>query len=363
LPGCEPSAIGSAAGTDDGYRMTSRSRSPRRGHGRATLSDVARLAGVSAITVSRALRSPGLVAEATRKRIDEAVEEIGYIPNLVAGSLASIDSRTVAAVVPTLANSIFAETLQGMVDVLHAHDYRLIVGSNNYDLDEEESLVRAFLASQVEGMILTGAYRSDGTAKLLERANVPVVETWSLLGKPSSGSVGFSNFDAAYAMVEHLQERGYREIGFVSPRVANNDRAWERRRGFLQALEDLGLPIRAERVLTSVMSLGAGAEVLKEIMAKRPETDAIFFAGDTLAAGAVLECQRLGWHVPAEVAIAGFDDLEIAGQVVPSLTTVRVHRHALGSRAAQLVIDLLDGREVGSRRYDLGFELVVREST
>jgi LacI family gluconate utilization system Gnt-I transcriptional repressor len=340
-----------------------RPRSPRRGHGRATLEDVARLAGVSAITVSRALRSPEMVAEATRRRIDEVVAELGYIPNLVAGSLASIESRTIAAIVPTLANSIFAEMLQGMVDVLHAHDYRLILGSHNYDLDEEESLVRAFLARQVEGMILTGVHRSPGTARLLEKANVPVVETWSLLGKPSAGSVGFSNFDAAYSMVEHLHERGYRQIGFVSPNLTNNDRASERRRGFLQALADLGLPLREERVLTSVMSLRAGGELLDRIVASRPETDAIFFAGDTLAAGAVLECQRRGLRVPDDVAIAGFDDLEIASQVVPSLTTVRVHRHALGSRAAQLVLDVLAGQQAESRRQDLGFDLVVRQST
>lgn len=339
-----------------------RRRSPRRGHGRATLSDVARLAGVSAITVSRALRSPELVAQDTRRRIDEAVAEIGYIPNLVAGSLASIESRTVAAIVPTLANSIFAEVLQGMVDVLHAHDYRLIVGSNNYDLEEEESLVRAFLARQVEGMILTGAFHSPGAARLLERAGVPVVETWSLLGEASSGSVGFSNFDAAYAMVEHLYERGYREIGFASPPFENNDRATERRRGFLQALDDLDLPLREARVTTASMSLAGGAEVLREILASQPETDAIFFAGDTLAAGAVLECQRRGWRVPGDIAIAGFDDLEIASQVVPSLTTVRVHRRALGSSAAKLILGVLDGEETG-RRHDLGFELVAREST
>jgi LacI family gluconate utilization system Gnt-I transcriptional repressor len=343
--------------------LSSRPRSPRRGHGRSTLEDVARLAGVSAITVSRALRSPDLVAEATRRRIDEVIAQVGYIPNLVAGSLASIESRTIAAIVPTLANSIFAEMLQGMVDVLHAHDYRLILGSHNYDLEEEESLVRAFLARQVEGMILTGVDRSPGTATLLQRTKVPVVETWSLLGRSSAGSVGFSNFEAAYAMVEHLFGRGYRRLGFVSPPLANNDRASERRRGFLQALADLGLELREERVTTSGMSLRGGGQALERLMAACPGTDAIFFAGDTLAAGAVLECQRRGLRVPEDVAIAGFDDLEIASQVVPSLTTVRVHRHALGSRAAQLVLDLLNGKEVEARRQDLGFELVVREST
>ena len=341
--------------------VSTRNRSPRRGHGRATLADVARVAGVSAITVSRAFRSPELVAPATRERIDAAVVQLGYIPNLVAGSLASLESKTVAAIVPTLAYSIFAEVLQGMVDVLHEHDYRLIVGSNNYDLDEEESLVRAFLGRQVDGIVLTGAYRSEGTRHLLDRTKVPVVETWSLLGTPSAGSVGLSNFDAACAMVEHLFIRGYRRIGFVSPPTDNNDRATERRRGFLQAIEDLGLPLDEDRVLSAEMSIEGGALALCEIRARSPETDAIFFAGDTLAAGALFECQRRGWRVPEEVAIAGFDDLQIAGQVVPALTTVRVNTRALGSRAAELILGI--GSVEAGTKLDLGFELVTRAST
>lgn len=303
------------------------------------------------------------MAPDTRERVEEAVAEIGYIPNLVAGSLASIESRTIAAIVPTLENSIFTEMLQGMVDVLHAENYELILGSNNYDLAEEESLVRAFLARQVEGIVLTGAYRSPGTVQLLERTYMPVVETWSLLGKPSAGSVGFSNYDAAYAMVEHFHERGYREIAFVSAPVGHNDRATERRKGFLQALDDLGLVHRDERVMTSFFSLAAGAQALQAIRAACPETDAIFFANDTLAAGAILECMRRRIGVPEEIAIAGFDDLEIASQVMPTLTTVRVHRRALGQRAARLVLDTLTEAAVESRRQDLGFEIVVREST
>ncbi|MEX2540652.1 MAG: LacI family DNA-binding transcriptional regulator [Trueperaceae bacterium] len=343
--------------------MSRKPRSPRRGHGRATLDDVARLTGVSAITVSRALRSPELVASQTREKIQEAIAEIGYIPNLVAGSLASIESRTIAAIVPTLENSIFAEMLQGMVDVLHGRGYQLILGSNNYDLDEEEALVRAFLARQVEGMILTGAAHSGGTTALLDMAHLPVVETWSLLGSPSAGSVGFSNFQAAYRTVEHLHERGYRELAFVSAPVGNNDRASERRKGFVQALEDLGLRKRPDTFLTSSFGLRAGAEALGVILERRPETDAVFFANDTLAAGAILEAHRRDLAVPGDVAIAGFDDLEIASQVIPSLTTVRVHRHALGSKAAQLILDTLDGHRVESRNLDLGFEIVVREST
>lgn len=335
----------------------------RRGHGQVTLATVARVAGVSTITVSRVIRDPDLVAEATRHRVHEAISQVGYIPNLLAGGLASNESRTIGAVVPTLANSIFAEMLQGMVDAFERQEYQLVLGSSNYDLGQEESLVRVFLAHRVAGIVLTGASHSPGTHKLLESSGVPFVETWSLLGSPSVGSVGFSNFQAAYELMRHLVERGYREIGFVSAPVGGNDRAYERKRGYLQALRDFNLKERETAVRTSIFSLKAGAAALRDILERQPETDAIFFANDTLAAGALLEAQRLGLSVPERVAIAGFDDLEISSQVNPSLTTVRIRRHEIGYQAAKLLLDSLSGVSVAEPIIDLGFEIVMRNST
>ncbi|MDZ7801745.1 MAG: substrate-binding domain-containing protein [Trueperaceae bacterium] len=216
----------------------------------------------------------------------------------MAGNLATSESKTVAAIVPTLANSIFAEMLQGMMEVLDGAGYQLILGSNSYDPLEEEKLVRAFLARQVEGMILTGANRSPGTARLLQRAAIPVVETWSLLGSPSVGSVGFSNYQAAYAMVQHLHTRGYRRLGFVSAPIGDNDRAAERRRGFVDAVRELNHERRSDAMLTSVFSLRAGADALDTILQRRPDTDAIFFANDTLAAGAILQANRRTLQIP-----------------------------------------------------------------
>lgn len=335
----------------------------RRGHGRVTLSDVARVANVSTITVSRTIRSPNLVRTQTRERVEEAIKQLGYIPNMLAGGLASNESRVVAAIVPTLANSIFAEKLQGIFDVLAEKGYQLVLGSSNYDPVQEESLIRVFLSHRVAGIIITGASHSPGANEMLEKSRIPVVETWSLLGHPSVGSVGFSNYAAAFGVVRHLYERGYRRLGFVSAPTENNDRAQERRRGFISAIQEFGLERREDVILTNTFSLQAGAESLQRILEMRPDTDAIFCANDTLAAGALLESQRLGLDVPGRVAIAGFDDLETSSHVIPALTTVRIRRREIGQRAAEMLLASVAGEPLTENKIDLGFEIVVRAST
>lgn len=335
----------------------------RRGYGKATLADVAKVAGVSPITVSRVIRVPNLVRDATRRRVIEAIDEVGYIPNHVAGSLASSETKTIAAIVPTLGNSIFTEMLHGMVDVLRPANYQLILGNSDFVPTEEENLITAFLGRQVDGIVLTGCKHTRRARDMLRRAKIPVVETWSLPQEVIMASVGFSNYDAAYAMVEHLHQKGYKEIAFVSAPTENNDRAYERHRGYYTALRDLGLRYTPESVLTSSFGLSHGAWALGQILDVRPRADAIFFANDVLAAGAILECQRRGLKVPGDIAIAGFDDIEIASQMVPALTTVRVHRYEVGAAAAQFILDELEGNGVPSRRVDLGFEVVQRQST
>jgi LacI family gluconate utilization system Gnt-I transcriptional repressor len=282
---------------------------------------------------------------------------------MLAGGLASSESRVVAAIVPTLANSIFAEMIQGVYDVLSEEQYRLVLGSSNYDPAQEEALVKVFLSHLVAGIIITGASHSAGTASLLAKSGIPVVETWSLLGEPSVGSVGFSNRDASYAIVRHLYERGYRRLGFVSASLENNDRSQERLRGYREALADFGLERREDVILTNTFSLAAGAESLRKILERRPDTDAIFCANDTLAAGALLEARRLGLDVPGRVAIAGFDDLETSSHVMPALTTVRIRRREIGCRAAEMLLSNLAGEALVERKIDLGFEIVVRAST
>ena len=255
-------------------------RNARKGHGRATLDDVALRAGVSPITVSRALRSPQLVASPTRARIAQVVAELGYIPNLVAGRLASSAPNTVAAILPTLDNSIFTEVLKGAVGVLERSGCQLVLGDSHFDPQLEASLVETFLGHRVGAIMLTGASHTRRARTLLAASGIPVVETWSLPRRPLGACVGFSNRDAAYAMTVHLIGQGYRDIGFVSAPVANNDRAAARRRGYVEALADHGLPNDPRTTLESAFGLAAGAAALERIRATRPGTDAVFLAND-----------------------------------------------------------------------------------
>lgn len=344
-------------------RRTDKPLKNGRGYGRATLGDVARLAGVSPITVSRALRSPEQVAEATRTRIAASVAELGYLPNLVAGSLASRRTRTVAAVIPTLGNSIFTEVLQGMMSVLRPAGYSLIVGDSRYSLTEELELVQTFLSRQVDALMLTGALHDPHLAELLAAQPVPVVETWSLPEAGLDMCVGFSNFMAARAMTRALLEHGYRKIGFVSAPTDQNERAAERLAGYRAALGEVGRTVHPGLILERTFGLSEGARALATLKERHPDLDAVFFANDTLAAGALLECARRGWAVPGRVAVAGFDDLEIAAQMVPQLSTVRVFRREMGVHAAELLLKRLAGEAVASPYMDLGFELILREST
>lgn len=342
--------------------MTKRLRTSKRSQKRATLTDVAAIAGVSTITVSRSLRKPDSVAESTRQTIASAIAQVNYIPNLIAGSLASDRSMTVAAIVPTLGNSIFTEVLQGMNEVLRPANYQLILGNSNYSLDEEEALVRAFLARQVDGVMLTGSSHSPWVHAMLKGDSIPVVETWSLPDNPLDMNVGFSNVEAARAMTAYLVDQGYKTIGFVSAPTLNNDRAADRLKGYTLALEQHKLPVDASLILERPFKLRSGGLALGTLIAEHPDVEAIFFANDTLAVGAILECQRRGWRVPERIAIAGFDDLGIASEILPGLTTVRVYRHELGVTAAKMLLSCLNGEANIVKRVDLGFEIVRRES-
>ena len=340
-----------------------RARGNRKGHGRATLADVAAHAGVSPITVSRALRKPLMVAPDTRVRIERTVAELGYIPNLIAGSLASSSPNAVAAILPSLDNSIFTDVLKGAVGALERSGYQLVLGNSHFDPEVEVALVETFLAHGVGAIMLTGARHTPRARSLLTNARIPVVQTWSLPQRPLGACVGFSNSAASYAMVRHLIERGYRDIAFVSAAVAKNDRAAARRHGYTKALADHGLVDDPRTTLESPFGLAAGAAALERIRSLRPSTDAVFFANDVLASGAVLAALRLGLRVPADIAIAGFDDVELASHLMPPLTTVRIDRIGLGRLAAELMLEALAGEPIRGRRVDIGFEVIARATT
>ena len=327
------------------------------------MSDVADLAGVSSLTVSRVFHHPEKVRENTRRKVEEATRQLNYVPNMLAGSLASTQSKVVAALVPHISNSVFADVVQGVSDVLRSQGYYLLFGSTGSSPKEEERLVRTLLAQRPTGMILYGGNHTSGTRGLLKRANIPVVETGGLVKRRIDRVVGFSNFDAGKAMTQFLAERGYRRIGFVSAPLRTNDRVAQRRQGYLEAVRELGL-VESPELQEEVppLHLAEGARALARIIERKTEVDAVFFASDVLAVGALFECQRRGLSVPGDIAIVGFDDQQIATQVVPPLTTVHVPRYKIGCKAAEILLQALDNPKAKRKVIDVGFEIVDRET-
>ena len=329
----------------------------------ARLEDVAKRASVSAMTVSRALRAPDQVSEKTRRRIARAVRDVGYVPNELAGGLRTFNrTKLVAAIVPSVRNSLFAATSHGMADALRARGVNLMLGDSHYSPAEEEDLVTAFLAQRPCGIVLHDAVRSPHARKLLLKSGIPIVEVGDLTRRPLDMVVSYSNFAAAKAMTRHLIARGYRRIGFASLATAITARSAARLKGYRAALREAGLTANPAHIVEVEGGFASGGAALVTLVAAG--ADAVFFAGDVLAVGAVLECQRRGWSVPGRVAIASFDDHEIAAQVSPALTALRIPRYEIGRRAAELILD----RHHGVRRrapviVDLGFEVIARDST
>jgi LacI family transcriptional regulator, gluconate utilization system Gnt-I transcriptional repressor len=327
------------------------------------MAEVAKLAGVTVMTVSRALRSPEKVAPDTLKRIRAAINTTGYVPNALAGALSARGgSRTITALIPTVQHAIFADTITGLSTVLRSEGYYLLLGETGYRLEEEDALVAAFLARRPEGFMLTGVTHSSRTRELLTRTGVPVVETWELSNSPIDMVVGYSNEKAAHAMTIWLAGRGYRRIAFVSGPSRTNERARRREVGYRRALKELGL--RTLRIAAigapAAPRLEDGAAILTEVLAEKP--DAIFFTSDIYAVGAIQEAKRRKIGVPQDLGIAGFHDLPIASVISPSLTTVHVPSREIGCIAGRNIIARIR-KEPAPQLSSIPFTIIGREST
>jgi LacI family gluconate utilization system Gnt-I transcriptional repressor len=325
------------------------------------MADVAVRAGVSMITVSRALRGSRLVAAETRQRIETAIGELGYVPNLVAGGLAGIETRIVAAIVPYVEHGVFADALQGLSDRMAAAGYCVLLGNSGGSMENEESIVRTLLGHRPAAIVLQGANHTDGTRRMLAAARIPVVEMGTLAKKPIDLCVGYSNAKAAETMTEHLIRQGRRRIALVIANPNTNDRAAERLRGYQAALEKNGLCFDPTLVLHQRFEIDHGGNALDAILKQTPNVQAVFCSSDNWAAEMIFECNRRKIAIPARLAVAGFNDQDIAAQIVPALTTVRVPRYEIGSKAGGLILARIANASVQST-VDLGFELIVRES-
>jgi len=336
------------------------SRAARRGSGGITLADVARLAGVSAITVSRALNTPDRVSPATLAQVRDAVSRTGYVPNLLAGGLASNRSRLVAALVPTIAGSVFLDTIQALTETLAAAGYQLMLGQAGYSGAREDALIDAIVGRRPDGIVLTGLLRSPEGRRRLLASGIPVVETWDLTPTPIDMLVGFSHESVGAAVADCLHGKGYRHPAVVS---ASDHRAGLRLAGFVERLRGLGVTSVPSRSTPAPSTLGNGRSALGELLAAHPQTDVVYCSSDVLAQGVMTEALARGLRIPSDLAVMGFGDLGFARHLHPALSTVRIDGDAIGRQAARFIVDRVEGRDTGAPIRDIGFALVERAST
>ncbi|QBF26647.1 LacI family DNA-binding transcriptional regulator [Pseudomonas tructae] len=330
--------------------------------GRPTLAEVARLSGVSPITASRALRGISTVAPQLVEKVQVAAASLGYVANPAARALASKQSQSIVVLIPSLSNHLFIDTLEAIHEVMRPRGLEVLIGNYHYDIAEEENLIRNYLAYQPRGILLTGFDRSDAAKQLLASSGVPCVHMMELGGEAQAMSVGFSQQQAGRAAARHLLERGCKRPGFIAAQL--DPRVMQRAEGFRQALAEAGLDAYGREMLApQPSSIGLGGELFGQMLSRHPEIDGIFFCNDDLAQGAILEAMRQGIRVPQQVAMVGFNDLPASAHMVPRLTSIRTPRAAIGRCAAQALLGLLDGKRGQPQCQDLGFELVVRESS
>jgi LacI family gluconate utilization system Gnt-I transcriptional repressor len=333
-----------------------------RSSGRITLHDVAQAAGVSPITVSRALRGERSVAKELVDRVKQAAARLGYVPDPAARALASSRSSHVAVLIPLLTNNLFVDLLEAVHRTLLPAGYQTLIGVTHYDPHEEEQLLRDQLLHRPAGVLVTGFDRRDETRQLMAASRVPVVHVMETSHACGIYSVGFSQRKAGHAMTRHLLERGYRRIAFAAAQL--DPRTMERAEGYRQCLRDAGrYDASLEWLRPERSSLALGGQMFEQLMQLATPPDAIFFCNDDLAQGGLLAALRLDVKVPGQVAVAGFNDLTGSDQMLPRLTTVRTPRTEIGEQAAHMLLRLMRGEPVDAPCVDVGYELLLRDST
>ena len=335
-------------------------RRARRTTGSITLMDVARIAHVSPITASRALNTPDMVAAKTLARVREAVTQTGYVPNMLAGGLASSRSRLVAAVVPTIAGSVFLDMMQSLTDTLADAGYQLMLGQTGYEIAREDALIDAIIGRRPDGIVITGVMHSAYARRRLAASGIPVVETWDLTRSPIDMLVGFSHEKTGAAVARFLHDRGFHRPAIIS---ANDLRAQRRVRAYLKAarvLEGTEKPI--VEWVQAPTTLKQGRDGMARILSKHPGIDSIFCSSDLLALGVLTEASAKGIDVPKRIAVVGFGDLAFAAETHPPLTTVRIDGARIGREATRFIVERAQGKPVADRILDIGYSIVERAS-
>jgi LacI family gluconate utilization system Gnt-I transcriptional repressor len=331
----------------------------RRGSGAITLRDVAVLAGVAPITASRALNTPSQVSDDVLRKVQEAVDRTGYVPNRMAGGLASSKSRLIAAVVPSTVFSVFNETIEALNGALFESGYQLMLGQTGYSSEREELLLESVISRRPDGIFITGIMPPGKARTRLMASGIPVVETWDLTPTPIDMLIGFSHADIGQAVAQYLLSKGNQKYAIVT---ADDERAGRRNKAFIETVKAHKSGDVLVQNVGDLRTLKSGREALKQILLLKPDVDAIFCSSDLLALGVLTEARAQKISVPHQISIMGFGDVPFVEDMIPALTTVKINGAEIGRLAAQCLVDRAQGKAVEQHIVDVGFSIVSRES-
>lgn len=326
-----------------------------------TLDDVSRLAGVSAMTVSRAIHKPEKVSSKTLEKVQQAINSLGYIPNMMAGGLASKQSKLIAILVPTVAHSIFSDLVQATTDQLANQGYHTLLGITQYSEEKEQELLHTILGRRPDGIVLIGTQHSALTRDRLRKASIPVVEAWDLSDTPIDIQIGFSHEAVGQAIAQHLLNQGFRSFATIS---VSDPRGIRRTEALIQELEQHGVTGTPSIYLPTPATLATGREGYEQLLNQGHQVDVIVCSSDPIAQGVLAEAARRHVQVPGELAVMGFGDLSSAQAVYPSLSSVRLDGHLVGETIAQSLLERLNqNAHSEGLQINTHFTIVDREST
>ena len=327
--------------------------------GTVTMETVGRLAGVSQVTVSRALNDPKKVSAKTLKRIQDAIELTGYVPNMVAGALASKRSQLIAALVPSITNVIYSDLMQNFIDVIRGSGYHVLMAETGFSQEEEQAVLATMLSRRPDGILLTGIHHSAGCKRMLLGAGIPVIEVWDTTESPIDVCIGFSHIRAGEEMAQFAYDRGYRNAMAVS---AGDERALRRKDAFCTRFGKLTGTKPGAVCFESGATIERGRSGLAQAIKNGFTNGVIMCSSDLLAHGVLIEAQARGISVPDEIAVIGFGNQNFSPFTLPALTTVEVDRKHLGTEAAKALIARIAHQELPRNSIDIGFEIIPRAS-
>lgn len=326
---------------------------------RPTLQDIADRVGVTKMTVSRCLRDPSQVSESLKDKINQAVEELGYIPNRAPDILSNAKSNAIGVLVPSLTNQVFAEVIRGIESVTTPAGYQTMIAHYGYSAELEEKSIASLLSYNVDAIILSENVHTEKARKMLQTASIPVIEIMDTFSDKIEQAVGFDNGQASKAMTKAIIAKGRNNIAYFAARM--DERTRLKMEGYQQAMSEAGLE-QVSLQTEEASSFTLGAKLLAQLVENHPQINGIVCTNDDLAIGAVYECQRRGIKVPDEMAIAGFHGHDISQTMIPKLATVVTPREEIGSVAATQLIERLKGNTDWQPTIDLGYRIDFGES-